>query len=221
MAYSEMKEASTNLNDQLHFNTSGNGQPRPSSSSLDESGGAGDQGVVDKSSVEQASPHPWPSTSKELDDTPKPKVKQGKRRKENDEIQQRILNLMENSNDEDEIDLAFAALSKHMKRSLNEEQQENLMDEINMLVSKHIKLARSGRVGIFRPSCNTVTTSAVAATVPVPVQIQTHSPTRPASVAHTTLPPPLQPIAQMHVDPYANNNTNNGYYEQSLSYQDL
>ena len=30
-------------------------------------------------------------------------------------MQQRILYLMENSNDEDEIDLAFAAISKHMK----------------------------------------------------------------------------------------------------------
>ena len=93
--------------------------------------------------------------------------KQGKQKKENKEMQQRILNLMENSNDEDDIDLVLAAISKCLKHSLNEEQQENLMDEINMLVSKHIKLARSGRMGIFRPSASTVTTSAVAATVPV------------------------------------------------------
>ena len=92
---------------------------------MDESGGAGDQGVVDELPVEQASPQPHPSTSRELDDTPKPKVKQGKRKKENEEMQQRILNLMENSNDKDEIDLAFTAISKHMKRSLNEQQQEN------------------------------------------------------------------------------------------------
>ena len=122
---------------------------------MDESGGAGDQRVVDESPVEQASPQPHPSTSRELD-TPKPKVQQGKRKKENDEMQQKILNLIENSNDEDEIDLAFTAISKCMKRSLNEEQQENLMDEINMLVSKHIKLARSGRMGILRPSCCTI-----------------------------------------------------------------
>ena len=87
-----------------------------------------------------------------------------------------------------------------------------MTDEINMLVSKHIKLARSGRIGTFRPSAGTVTIPAVAATVPVTAQIQSHSPTRPASVAQTTLPPPLQPIAQMHVDPCANN-TNSGYYE--------
>ena len=88
-------ERSTNLNDRLYFSTSGNGPPRPSSSSLDKSGGAGDQGVVDESPVEQASPQPWPSTSRELDDTPKPKVKQGKQKKENDEMQQKILNLIE------------------------------------------------------------------------------------------------------------------------------
>ena len=77
-----MKEASANLNDQLYFSTSGNGPPRPSSSSLDESGGAGDQGVVDESPVEQTSPQPCPSTSRELDDTPKPKVNRvnGKRK---------------------------------------------------------------------------------------------------------------------------------------------
>ena len=87
-------------------------------------------------------------------------------------MQQRILNLMENPNEEGEIDLGLAAISKCMKRSLNEEQQENLMDEINMLVSKQIKLARTRRMGIFRPSGSTVTTSTVAATVPVTAQIQ-------------------------------------------------
>ena len=96
---------------------------------------------------------------------------------------------------------------------MKEEQQENLMDEINMLVSKHIKIARSGRMGIFRPSASTVSTSAVAVTVPVTAQVQSQSPTRPAAVAHTTLPPPLQPIAQIHVEPYGNNNSNNWYYE--------
>ena len=131
-------------------------------------------------------------------------------------MQERILNLIENPTEEDEFDLVFASISKCMKRSLNEEQQENLMDEINVLVSKHIKIARSGRIGvIFRASSSTVTTtSAAATTVPVTAQIQTHSPSRPAAIAHTNLPPPLQPIAQMHVDPYGNNNnTSNWYFE--------
>ena len=78
MTYSEMKEGSTNLNDRLYFSTSSNGPPGPSSNSSDESGGAGDQGVVDKSPVEQASPKPHPSISRELDDSPKPNVKQDK-----------------------------------------------------------------------------------------------------------------------------------------------
>ena len=64
---------------------------------------------------------------------------------------------MKNPTEEDEIDLAFASVSKHMKRSLNEEQQENMMDEINMLVSKRIKIVRSGQIGgIFRASSSTV-----------------------------------------------------------------
>ena len=37
-----------------------NGPHRASSSSLDESGGAGDQGVVDESPVEHISPQPYP-----------------------------------------------------------------------------------------------------------------------------------------------------------------
>ena len=78
VAYSQIKQASTNLNDQLYFSTSGNGPPRASSSSLDESGGAGDQGVVDESLVEHVSPQPCPGTSRELDDTPKPKAKHSK-----------------------------------------------------------------------------------------------------------------------------------------------
>ena len=76
--YREVNVHSTNCNDKLYFSTSGNGPPRASSSSLGESGGADDQGVVDEAPVEQASPQPRPSTSRELDDTPRPKVKQGK-----------------------------------------------------------------------------------------------------------------------------------------------
>ena len=122
---------------------------------------------------------------------------------------------------EDEIDLAFASVSKRMKRSLNEEQQENMMDEINMLVSKHIKIVRSGQIGgIFRASSSTVTaTSAAATTVPAG-QILTHSPSRPAAIAHTNLSPPLQPITQMHMEQYGNNN-NNGYFERNMSYHEL
>ena len=130
---------------------------------------------------------------------------------------------MENPTEEDEIDLAFASISKCMKRSLNEEQQENLMDEINMLFSKHIKIARSGRIGgILRASSSTVTATSAAATMVPAGQIQTHSPSRPAAVAHTNLPPPLQPITQMHMEQYGNNNnTNNGYFERNMSYHEL
>ena len=36
-----------------------------------------------------------------------------------------------------------------MKRSLNEEQQEDLMEEINMVVNHHIKNARASKPGTF------------------------------------------------------------------------
>ena len=60
--YCEVNVHSTNWNDKLYFSTSGNGPSRASSSSLDESGGAGDQRVVDEAPVERASLQPHPST---------------------------------------------------------------------------------------------------------------------------------------------------------------
>ena len=37
----------------------------------------------------------------------------------------------------DEIDLAFAALNKWVKRTLSEEELEDLMDEINQIANSH------------------------------------------------------------------------------------
>ena len=47
----------------------------------------------------------------------------------------------------DEIDLSFAALTKRIKRTLNEEEIEDLMDEINSIVTCHIKFSRSQKTG--------------------------------------------------------------------------
>ena len=52
----------------------------------------------------------------------------------------------------DEIDLAFAALNKQVKRTLNEEELEDLMDEINQIATHHIKASRSKKQGIFNNS---------------------------------------------------------------------
>ena len=53
---------------------------------------------------------------------------------------------------EKEQDLALSAIGIRLKKSLNEEQIENAMDEINGIVTRHIKNARAKRFGIFRPS---------------------------------------------------------------------
>ena len=54
--------------------------------------------------------------------------------------------------EQDEIDLALSAIGIRLKKSLNEEQIENAMDEINGIVTRHIKNATAKRFGIFRPS---------------------------------------------------------------------
>ena len=54
--------------------------------------------------------------------------------------------------EQDEIDLALGAVGIRLKKSLNEEEIENAMDEINGIVTRHIKNARAKRTGIFRPS---------------------------------------------------------------------
>ena len=45
--------------------------------------------------------------------------------------------------------MALGAIGIRIKRSLNEEQQEDLMKEINMVVNHHIKNAGASRPGIF------------------------------------------------------------------------
>ena len=54
--------------------------------------------------------------------------------------------------EQDEIDLALSAIGIRLKKSLNEEQIENAMDEINGIVTRHIKNARAKRFGIFSPA---------------------------------------------------------------------
>ena len=46
--------------------------------------------------------------------------------------------------------MALGSIATRIKRSLNEEQQEDVMEEINMVVNGHIKNARASRQGIFK-----------------------------------------------------------------------
>ena len=45
--------------------------------------------------------------------------------------------------------MALGAIGIRIRRSLNQEQQEDVMEEINMVVNCHIKNARASRPGIF------------------------------------------------------------------------
>ena len=81
--------------------------------------------------------------------------------------------------EQDEIDLALSAIGIRLKKSLTEEQIENAMDEINGIVTRHIKNARAKRFGIFRPSTSS----------DVVQQQQQQQP-----VQQMPAPPPLQSI---------------------------
>ena len=47
--------------------------------------------------------------------------------------------------DDDELDFAFQSIAMHMKKHLDEEQQEELLDEINQIVTRKIKQAKAAR----------------------------------------------------------------------------
>ena len=45
--------------------------------------------------------------------------------------------------DDDEIDLVFQAWCKRIKRNLNDEETEDLMEELNATVTRHVRKARA------------------------------------------------------------------------------
>ena len=44
---------------------------------------------------------------------------------------------------DDEIDLVFHAMSKRIKKNLTDEETEDLMEELNSVVTKHVRQARA------------------------------------------------------------------------------
>lgn len=82
------------------------------------------------------------TSNRELPDAIKPEVKYTSKKKSMDDFQHKLIAFMEKDNPipvDDEIDLAFAALSKRIKRALPVELWDDLMDDMNDLVSQHIK----------------------------------------------------------------------------------
>ena len=101
--------------------------------------------------------HQWPKKiMAELGPTAKPPTRPTKKTQETDELTRAMISFMgqdeRGEKEQDEIDLALGAVGIRLKKSLNEEEIENAMDEINGIVTRHIKNARAKRTGIFRPS---------------------------------------------------------------------
>ena len=87
------------------------------------------------------------AVDRELGDTPKPKPRVSKRQKQNDEFKKKqVINLL--NQDDDDIDLYFQSLAKKLKRTLTEGDIDNVMDEINGVVSRHVRQARIKKDGV-------------------------------------------------------------------------
>ena len=62
------------------------------------------------------------------------------RKKDADQLQNKMIDMLDK--DDDEIDLVFQAWCKRIKRNLNDEETEDLMEELNATVTKHVRKVR-------------------------------------------------------------------------------
>ena len=81
------------------------------------------------------------AANRKLGDTPKLKARVSKRQKQNDEFQKQVTNLLDQ--EDDDIDLYFQSVAK----KLTEGEIDNVMDEINGVVSRHARQARIKKEG--------------------------------------------------------------------------
>ena len=122
----------------------------------DGTGGSDGQEVNDNSDDNAGPSVAKKNNGRELGPTVKLPTRPTKKKQETDELTRAMISFMgqdeRGEKEQDEIDLALSAIGIRLKKSLNEEQIENAMDEINGIVTRHIKNARAKRFGIFRPS---------------------------------------------------------------------
>ena len=85
------------------------------------------------------------AVGRELGDTPKPKPRVSKRQKQNDEFQKQVINLLDQ--EDDDIDLYFQSVAKKLKRTMTEGEIDNVINEINGVVSRHVRQARIKKEG--------------------------------------------------------------------------
>ena len=78
--------------------------------------------------------------------TPKPESQTTKRAKDQADFQTKVMKLVDQ--EEDELSMTLSALGKKIKRNLTEDEIDELMDEIQMLVSRFIK---SKKINVHQP----------------------------------------------------------------------
>ena len=110
--------------------------------------------------------------------------------------------------DDDEIDLVFQAWCKRIKRNLNDQETEDLMEELNATVTKHVRKARAKNNS--SPQIDKVNTNIDReCSVPMVGQASNVIPSTPAANPSTMLPmPTLQ-------------RKNNFAYDRQLDFQEL
>ena len=107
--------------------------------------GGGDGQEVNDNSDDNAGPSvAKKNNGRELGPTVKPPTRPTKKKQETDELTRAMISFMgqddRGEKEQDEIDLALSAVGIRLKKSLNEEEIENAMDEINGIVTRHIKM---------------------------------------------------------------------------------
>ena len=84
----------------------------------------------------------------EITKTTKPEVRSCKRVREKEELTSQMLKILDQEQNEkvegDGIELVFGATAKRIKCTLNAEQTDDLMDEINLVVARFIHSVRPG-----------------------------------------------------------------------------
>ena len=78
-----------------------------------------------------------------------PQPKLTKKKQDQDDLARQFINILQNEDKTEEDDMALGAIGIRIRKALNQEQQEDVMEEINMVVNRHIKNARASRPGIF------------------------------------------------------------------------
>ena len=93
--------------------------------------GAEEPGIVDKKDF------------KELNEAPKllPKPTRHVRERDREDVQKQLLSLMQQ--EDDYLDLTFQSIAKRIKDKLTPEQRDDLVDEMFLLVSKHIRESKN------------------------------------------------------------------------------